>query len=187
MSEALTWGIAAGFAAQEGIKFLYGQMAELLKRARERKAPPGPGSTAITGDGEVLVASPPTTAFAQAPSELRLPVVSIAGSEQVLETLLGRINAFLTASESGQPPDEKSLQAVRDLRALAESISGQHLTFTGEPKGDRPIIRVDAVISEIGEKGQFTGVEVKSSNRKDADIRLNVGRIDGIGTVYKET
>jgi hypothetical protein len=187
MSDALSWGIAAGFAAQEGIKFLYGQMADLLKRSRERKERSDCGSAATTGNSDVLVASPPATAFAQAPGELRLPVASIAGSEGVLEALLGQVGVFLDASKAGQPPDEKSWQAVRDLRALVESISGQRLSFTGEPKEVRPIIRLKAVIKEIDEKAQFTGVEVKSGNQKDANISLDLGRVGGVATGYRET
>lgn len=187
MSDALTWGIAAGFAAEEGIKFLYSQMAELLKRARERKARPDSGSAATASDGEVLVASPPATAFAQAPSELRLPVASIVNNEQVLDALLWQVKAFLVTTQAGRSPDEKSWQAVRDMRALVESISGHNLTFTGEPKEVRPIIRLDAVINEIGEKGRVIVVDVKSGNQKDADLDLDVGRIDGEFTAYRET
>ena len=186
MSEALTWGIAAGIAAQEGIKFLYGQMADLIKRSREHKARLGSESSP-TADCDVLVASPPPSAFVQAPSELRLPVASIADSEQVLDKLLGQVDAFIVASKAGQCPDEQSWQAVRDLRALVESISGQRLTFIGEPKEARPIIRLDIVISEIGEKGHFTGAEVKRDSRKDFVIGLDVGLVSGEATVFKES
>lgn len=191
MTDALTWGIAASFAAQEGIRFLYGQLTELLKRARDKKAKDDPvvGAPDIhtgTQADDVLVSKPPVLAFDQAPDQLRLPVEGLVGHEVVLEKLLEEIREYLDNKAAGKVPDKAALNAISDLRALSESLSGQRLTFVGEPKRDRPIVRIKAAIERIN--GRFVGVQIRSGTHKDFHVDVHVGDIgpEGDTTIYKE-
>ncbi len=120
-----------GAALTGGVKFLYDQVSELLKRRRERKEaakngsePPAAPEQPITS--EVLV------------GELR-PTIDDSILEARIDELLALKKQLLEIGEGEREADPADAAVIRDfeqLRALLEAIFGQRITFEGE--SDRP-------------------------------------------------
>lgn len=178
MSAELTLGIAAGYAVQEGVKFLYNQLSELLKRAREPK-PTG------ANPPETLVATPPAHVFDPTPVQLRFPLSQVAGQEAQLASLLAEIDTYLRLAPERANQDSKVLEAIGALRALAESVTGEALAFAGEPQRDRPTLELDATIRLISSTGRFVGVSLPSDSKQSAKVKLEIDQIDGDGVAIQ--
>ncbi|WP_448642788.1 hypothetical protein [Geodermatophilus sp. URMC 63] len=152
----------------EGIKFLYNQAGELLKRYRERKdsagkeAPDGPEpllqvpSDIVAGTTQAV---PPDYAVVEklAPSllDMRRPLADYA---QGLAT--------------PRPEDPLLMEQVNALRELLEMVYGQRITFKGEarePSG--PLVRARGDVDRV--QGYAAVVHAKS---------MTGGQVDATGT-----
>ena len=167
MADPLTLAVIGGWAAQEGVKFLYGQVAELLKRMRERKA------------GEIL--SPARTAtpeaFGTAPPILVLDPNGLSGREQEVEALLKTVGD----RASGQALSAAAAADVAQLRALVEALAGQRIDFRDEPVSRRPTIDVDIALGLV--EGDATLVDLSGSSKvQDVVARGSVQRVGPQGS-----
>jgi hypothetical protein len=116
--------VLGGVALSEGIKFLYGQVTELLRRRRER--------------AEQAVAEP-VTVPAEQPVALDGPMVAgpvdlaviDAHQDRVLGLAAGLSN-YANGLVAVDPSDPRLVEQVTALRGLLELAYGQHLTFHGE-------------------------------------------------------
>jgi hypothetical protein len=118
-------GALGAVALTEGIKFLYGQVTELLKRRRDRsekaaEAPVVPAEQPRVLDGPM----------AAKPVDL---AVLDAHEGQLLE-LVGALGNYATGLVDPDPADRGLVERVSALRALLELAYGQHLTFRGEQR-----------------------------------------------------
>lgn len=167
MADPLTTGVVAGFVVQEGVRFLYGQVSELLKRVRERK-----------GAAEPLRGEPPKDVFTAAPAELVLDPAPLVGREAKTEALLKDVEAWLERDAGGraQSPPE----AVETLRALVEALSGTDLRLRGEAQA-RPKVSVEVAIGRLDGRAVLvdaTGMEAD----QDVSARGAVGHIGPDGS-----
>ena len=134
---AAEFGLAAVGAAAltEGIKFLYGQAAELLKRRRERRS---------KGETAQAPGSPPAPAEAPQPPEGVFE--GVPRLDEVDETVLDKVEeglgellerpALVRVSALGREADASDaelLEAAEALRSLLEHVHRQRITFRGEP------------------------------------------------------
>jgi hypothetical protein len=118
--------VLGGVALSEGIKFLYGQVSELLRRRRDRLE---------------QAASRPLTVPAEQPAALDGPMVpgpvdlSVVDSheDQVLALASGLSN-YANGLVAVDPADPRLVEQVTALRGLLELAYGQHLTFRGEQR-----------------------------------------------------
>ncbi|GAA2513548.1 hypothetical protein [Streptomyces longisporus] len=122
MPEPLTLAALGGAAIAEGIKFLYAQAGELLRRRREH------------ADGEAEETATP--AVISEPELLpRLDLTRIEGLEDELRLLRSDLHEYATGVDIvTDPPDSALIQRVDALRQVFECIYGTRLMFAGEAR-----------------------------------------------------
>lgn len=138
MTDPLSWGVLGGLVAAEGVKFLYGQATEVLRRWRERKA------------GREAESDAPINVPIDAPLEgnLEAPRVDFNAAERLHEEI-SALRRVLGDHEDGVidlPPEELAV-AANGLRMALEVVYGQRITFRGEerePSGPVVIGRAEA-------------------------------------------
>jgi hypothetical protein len=118
--DPLSLAVIGGAALTEGIKFLYSQAGELLRRRRERTSTDQPTATPSAGllDRDPGPLVPDLTLLGQLAEKL-----------QDLRDELEPYVLDLSRLETQQP-----LQQVSALRDALEAIYGRRLTFMGEPR-----------------------------------------------------
>jgi len=122
--DPLSLGALGGVALTEGIKFLYGQVTELLRRRRDR--------------AEQAAAEPPVVPAGQAPvldgplSPRPVDVAVVAGNEARLRELRRELADYADGLAEPDLADRRLLEQVAALRGLLELAYGQHVTFRGE-------------------------------------------------------
>lgn len=129
MVEPVTLSLVGAVALTEGIKFLYGQAGELLKRRRERAQAAEAGQPQ-EGSEPVRIDDPGVLA-----GELQPVVVDDEALER-LEPDIQRLTALLGNYANGfevvDEQNEELLQATDGLRRVLEAIFQQRITFRGE-------------------------------------------------------
>lgn len=155
MLESAALALVGKTVLAEGIKFLFGQAAEVLKRWRARKdEAPGEPSEAIT------TAPPPAGVF-DGPSEpLAVDPDAMARLEGNLLTLRGALANYADGIEPIDPGNEQMLQAVDALRQVMEAIHQRRLTFKGEGR-DPAGTRVEGAIDVDIVAGHAAAVEAR--------------------------
>ncbi len=120
MVEPFSLGALGAIALTDGIKFLYAQAGEILKRRRERRetADAPPASTLLEGELAPLKLDP------AAADEL-------AGE---LRDLRHRLADYADEIEPAEETDADTVAATLALREAIEAIVGQRITFRGEQR-----------------------------------------------------
>jgi hypothetical protein len=183
MPDPVTWDVVGGWSALEGIKFLYGQAAEVLKAWRERRRHNGTAETQSAHfevpilDNEVLDGAP-------------APLVAAAVMEKesaYLVRLLGALAPYAQGLADPDPDDRELAQQAGRLRAVLEAAYGQRFTLRGEqrePTGTH--VMVDQVLGEVS--GVATGVEAQLAPGSNVTIRQKAETIAPGGSItgFKE-
>jgi hypothetical protein len=125
MADPLTLAAVGAVALTEGIKFLYGQAGEALKRWRERKA--------AKGEAEPVQVQLPSDAFEGQLQKPGLDLAAVARLEQELRELRKAVADYAQGIDEVDPNDKQLLELVDGLRRAMEAVYGQRLTFKGEP------------------------------------------------------
>jgi hypothetical protein len=139
MVDPFSLGALGAVAATEGIKFLYGQATEVIKRWRDRKA----------GKEAEAEAPIPVTGAEVLEGELAPPKVDFDAAERLHENITDFASVLGNyASGLKEPdPEDRDLAAAADgLRRALEAVYGQRITFKGEdrePSGPVVTGRVD--------------------------------------------
>lgn len=155
-------------AINEGIKFLYGQAGDLLKRWRERK-----DKKAESSDKDVTEAvnlELPPTIFAGQLKNPRIHFDVLNASAKQLGDLRQKLVPYIDGTEDRDPHSPELQMELDQLRKLVESVYGQHITFKGEsraPSGTVITTRVDAGTVE-GNASALTAREIQSGAKIDA-------------------
>jgi choline dehydrogenase-like flavoprotein len=118
MVEPFSLGALGAIALTDGIKFLYAQAGEILKRRRERTAAPTPAPGLLEGE--------------LAP--LRLDLTEADERIAELRRLRGRLADIADEIEPAEETDAEVVDATLALREAIESIVGQRITFRGEQR-----------------------------------------------------
>jgi hypothetical protein len=126
MTDPLALSVLGAAALTEGIKFLYGQATELLRRRRERR-----DEAAEAGAVEVEPAEVP-----ELEGELRLPLRADGAVLDRVEPDLRELRRKLQDYADGVEPiasdDRDLLESADAVRGLLEAVYGQRITFRGE-------------------------------------------------------
>jgi hypothetical protein len=150
----------------EGVKFLYGQAGEILKRRRERKKAEEEGRP-VPAPEPVEIRDQGILEGELAPAMVDLETVERL--EEDLKVLSQRLGNYAGGIEEVDPGDQELLQTFDALRRVLEAIYQQRITFTGEdrpPSGPLVEGRVDvgdvagyaaAVRSDVIESGRVQG------------------------------
>ena len=152
MTDPLTLSALTASALTEGIKFLYGQAAELLKRKRER-------STADSGD----VTRQPDAPLLEGGLQPLHPDPGILQQlEPDLRELRRLIADYADGIEPADPNDRVLLERVDALRRILEVIYGQRISFRGENRaGSGPLVEGAIDVGTVA--GYAAAVRVKAA------------------------
>jgi len=142
-------GVAANVLA-EGIKFLYGQAAEVLRRRREKRVAEDPvvevaeSSAALEGELDRLTIDPDAAE--------RL--------EPELKKLFSALALYAQGIEPADPEDEGLIRTVDALRRVLEAVYHQRLTFSGEARPESgPLVEGEIDVGEV--EGYVAAVEAE--------------------------
>jgi hypothetical protein len=150
MPDPLTLGVVGGWAALEGIKFLYGQAAELLKAWRERRSDAPDDSLAVPVIHSEVLDAPVTS------SEVNAEL--LRQERDAIGRLAGALAPYAQGLLDIDPDDADLADNAGRMRAMLEGVYGQRFTFRGEdrdPTGTR--VTIKQVLGDV--KGQATGAE----------------------------
>src|SRR5258708_29931152 len=148
-------------AISEGIKFLYGQAGELLKRWRERRDKQAEGG-ATSGDSatEAVNVVLPGGIFVGQLENPRIHFDALNASAKQLGTLRQELMPYIEGIEDLDSNSPDLHTRLDLLRRLVESIYGQTITFNGESRP--PSGTVISANIEVGKlDGDAAGVRTR--------------------------
>jgi hypothetical protein len=181
VTEPVSLAVLSAVALTEGIKFLYGQAGELLRRRSERK------EAQAKGEGDPLgepLAAPSRELLAGDPGPLVADPVVLDG----LAGELARLRTVLEPYALGHRPVSAGhaglLDRVDALRRGLEAVYGRRLSFAGEdrePSGTR----IDGVAEAQTVRGYVAGVSVEDvSGVAEVKGTARVGDVEEGGRVF---
>jgi hypothetical protein len=169
MVEPFSLAAIGALAATEGIKFLYGQATEVLKRWRDRKA------------GKETEAQEPIRVEAADVADvlegtLQPPKVDFEALDRFHDDIqqLARVLGNYAGGLDQPDPNDRELAATADgLRRALEAVYGQRITFKGEnrqPSG--PMVIGSAEADKVA--GDLAGVRARlvRSGRIEGTVRV---------------
>ncbi|MCW3055937.1 MAG: hypothetical protein JWN14_5107 [Chthonomonadales bacterium] len=175
MPDPITLAALGAVALSEGVKFLYGQAGELLKRHREHR------DKAVTS----TVAPAPTE-----PADLTLPMVFQKPSEQPvihyaeleqaaepLRALRKDLSDYADGTDPIDPKNQVLIEHIDALRCLMEAVYQHPFTFVGEA---RPLseITLTGKIDVRQVLGYVAGVRAKTIKSGNIEIDVKVDRVE---------
>jgi hypothetical protein len=153
MPEPLTLAAVAVSIVTEGIKFLYGQAADAIKRWRDEKGRPTKSDT-------VVVQTSPPAIFDGALG----PLLIHGNQVETLEDHLIKLRRALADYADGLEPVDMGnaalLETVDTLRQAMEAVYQQRLTFRGEQRSASGPV-VEGAIDAKSIAGIAAGVEAR--------------------------
>jgi hypothetical protein len=157
MPEPVTLAVLSAVALTEGIKFLYGQAGELLRRRWERKQARAKG-----GDDPLAepLPAPPAGLLAGDPGPLVPDPVVLDGLAGELAELRTVLEPYAVAERPVTADDAGVLERADALRQGLEAVFGQRLSFAGEdrePSGTR----IEGVVEAQTVRGLVAGASVE--------------------------
>jgi hypothetical protein len=127
MPDPLTLAAVGAVALTEGIKFLYGQAGEALKRWRARKQ-----AASTEAPTEPVPVELPAAAFEGQLHDPRLDLDAVGRLEQELRDLRAALADYAQGIDTVNPNDRRVLEVVDGLRQAMETVYGQRIVFKGE-------------------------------------------------------
>jgi hypothetical protein len=140
----------------QGIGFLYGQVAELLRRRRDHRE---------SATDEPVAIPPPGEAGRVLDGELPAGPVDEGALDRHADQLMGLWRLLGPYAEGLAPVDPHNrelLEQVAALRSLVEQIYRQHITFAGE---HRPATGTPLDVRQAGEVGRYAAQVIASGER----------------------
>jgi hypothetical protein len=134
---SVTLAGVAGVALTEGVKFLYAQAGELLRRWHEKRERPDDDRPAL----DVQFRLPPAFEGQIHPATVAPDV--FAQNESSLAEGFQRVSLYATGVKPMDASDPELLKRADELRGALERILGQTITFNGEqrPTSGTPVVR----------------------------------------------
>lgn len=137
-------------ALTEGVKFLYGQAGELLKRWRDRREATSKEAASAAPATEPVTVVLPEPVFA---GQLSAPQIHFAELERLAEPmrqLRKELVDYAEDTETVHPSDEKLIKIVNALRQILEGVYQQRLTFKGEERpSSGPVVEGRVNVDEV--------------------------------------
>jgi len=143
MADPLTLSVLGAAALTEGIKFVYNQATELLKRRREKSADT-PEVPALEGKLAPLDPDP----------------VVLDKVEPDLRELRKVLQDYVDEIEPISAQDERLLETTDAVRRLLEAVYRQRITFRGEQRpASGPVVEGTVDVATVA--GHVAGVRAK--------------------------
>jgi len=179
MTDPVTLSVLGGQAASEGIKFLYGQAAELLKAWRERRSRAAAGEAAPP---QLVVPIIANEVLDGVPTEPVVDAAVLDRENALLVPLLGGLAPYVQGLADLDPNDAEVAEQAGRVRAVLEAAYGQRFTFRGEQRdstGTR--VTVTQVLGQVG--GTVLGVEGDVAPGIGVDVRQQATTVEPGGSV----
>jgi hypothetical protein len=155
MADPFTLAAVGAVVLTEGIKFLYGQAGDAIKRWRERKAA-GKGASV-----EPIGVQLPPGAFEGQLEQPQLHLEVVEQLEQELRDLRKAVADYADGTDEVNLGDAGLMETIDALRRAMEAVYGERITFKGEPGpvsgGQRAVGEVD--VREV--RGSVTGLRAR--------------------------
>jgi hypothetical protein len=173
---SLTIAGVAGIALTEGVKFLYAEAGDLLKRWLDSKQKPGT-------DRELQVDIRLPDAFDGQLRRATVAPATFTKNESVLADAHQRLSLYASGIKPIDPSDSELLKSVSELRNVLERILGQTLTLKGEqrPRSGTPVVRGTLAAGTVS--GEAAGVRAKSARSGLIEGTAEVERVTEGGRV----
>ena len=166
-------------ALTEGIKFLYNQAGEILKRWRERNK----DVTKQPNPTEPVQVNLPPLVFEGQLSEPKIHFDQVEQLKNELNDLRNNLSKYVEEIEPVDVKNENLLKTIDELRQALQTVYQQRLTFKGEPQPPSGSKIVEGKFKSDNIAGKGGGVVVKK-------IEINAdGKVTGeaeVKTVDKE-
>ncbi len=172
MADPLTWTVVGSTVVVEGIKFLYGQMTEVMKRLAAKKEKPAEPATSPEP-----VALP--TVFAQEGETRQANLATAEKLEEEMYQLHSDLAAYAAGLRKPTVGDPIVLEQLEALRKVMEAVYANHITFKGEKlptSFDGPTVNADLRIKEV--KGYVAGIRIKKMNSGNASAKLDIDKVE---------
>jgi hypothetical protein len=174
--DPLSLSALSASALSEGIKFLYGQAGDVLKRSRERKE----------GAASDEVGTPPEAArelLAGELAPLRIDFDAVDRLVHELRVLRADLGDYAQGIETVNPADTELVRAADAIRRLLEGAYGQRLTFAGEDRPESgPWIEGSLEVRELA--GYAAGVRARLIEAGRIRGSLSAERVEQGGQAY---
>jgi hypothetical protein len=167
MVDPFSLGAVGALAATEGIKFLYSQAAEVLKRWRAREA----------GKETEAQAQIPLTSPEVLNGTLTHVTVDFSALDRLhgdIRMLAGVLGDYVGGIEEPDPADSDMVATATTLRDLLEVVYGQRLTFKGEarqPAG--PVVTGRAAVDRVGGEVAVVRARLIRSGRVEGELKAH--------------
>ena len=153
MTDPFTLGALGALAATEGIKFLYSQAGEVLKRWRDKKA----GKDA---QAEAPVSVDGADVLEGGLVDPRIDFEALGRLEEDIRELAKALGDYAGGLDEPDANDRDLVAAADGLRRALEVVYGQRITFKGEQReSSGPIVIGTAQIDKV--VGDVAGVRTK--------------------------
>jgi hypothetical protein len=178
MPEPVTLALVSSMALTEGIKFLYGQAGELIKRWRERK--PASGSPPAS---ETVSITLPKDAFEGSLAPVTIQYDVLERLERSILDLRKNLSEYAEGLADVSSDDQALLEQVDGLRLALEAAYGQRLTFRGEQRPPSGTVVVgDAFAKEV--EGRVAAVRARYISGAEVRGTARADRVSKGGELY---
>lgn len=158
MADPVTFSVLGSWAALEGVRFLYGQAAEVVKAWRERRTQKSSAPLRVPIKASEALDGTPTDSVVD---------TAVLDREGVaLTSLMGRLGPYAQDLADLDLDDTELAEQAGRLRAILEAVYGQHFTFRGE---QRPSTGTRVTVSQV--LGQVAGTVLGA----EADVAPGAG------------
>jgi hypothetical protein len=177
MSDPFTLSAIGGVALAEGIKFLYQQTGDALKRWRERRSAASAKPNAQTQSIEIKL--PPV--FEGQLLEPKIHFDAVDRLEPQLRAVRQELSSFADETSETDATNEDLLDRVDSLRLMLEAIYQQRITFKGE---DRPAsgTTIEGLIDVEKVEGYVAGVRARSIKEGSVSGTVKANEVGPEGT-----
>lgn len=149
MVDPLSLSALGAVAITEGIKFVYGQASELLKRRRERK------KSGVESSEPVPIENPDALEGSLEPLTIDYDVL-----EELQEDIAALALELGEYKDGGTEPGPDVIQKVDELRRALEATYGQRITFRGETGRESSGTKLSGEARATLVRGLVAGVDV---------------------------
>ena len=132
MGDPITLSVIGGVALTEGVKFLYAQTGEVLKRWRERRKEEEKGTEHSDQTAVVDVKLPEV--FEGNSFEPKIHFEVVERLEPQLRAVSQELSFYANETDPMDPADEELLTRLDVLRRMLEAVYQQRITFKGEQR-----------------------------------------------------
>jgi hypothetical protein len=174
MTAELTLATVGGAVLTEGVKFLYGQATEILKRWRDKQ-----DQSTDAEEKTVPVAETPPQIFAGELAPLEIHLENVEPLQDQLRNLWISLAVYAQGVERVNTQDLSLLEIVDDLRRTLEAIYLQRLTFVGEQRSaSGPVADGEINVKQVA--GLAVGIGCFLAAHEEKDGKQDGDRIEAL-------